>query len=78
MLMKIMPSSNTKKNVIFMNYNNYTKKSKDNSYHSFNNTRNYFASLRFDEEHVPAGDSKTVCVHALWTTVDHDQQIDTY
>ena len=77
-LMKIMPSANTKKNVIWMDYVNKTGRSKDQSYHLFNNTRNYFSALHFDDNHVPAGDSKTLCVHALWTTVAHDQQIDMY
>ena len=76
--MKIMPSSNTKKNVIFMDYVNKTGKSKDQSYHNFNNTKNYFTTLRFDDNHVPAGDSKTLCVHVLWTTINHEEQIDEY
>ncbi len=72
-LLKIMPSANTKKNVIWMDYVNKTSSSKDTSYQLFSNTKNYFSTLHFDDNHVPAGDSKTVCVHALWTTVAHDQ-----
>ena len=86
-LIKIMPSEQTAKNVAPMDYlhTSSISSSKINkkynysqAYHQFNETTNYFTTLRLEEENIPVGTSETFCMHLQWTQAENEYMWDLY
>jgi hypothetical protein len=78
LLARIMPSQNTEKNVLYMDWVSMTTDTEgkdaassqsyyyNKSLHIYNNTKDYFPTLNLNPEFVPVGDSKTLCVNLAW------------
>ena len=78
-----MPSANTENNFITMNYiKNTIEETKagnvDKSYHLFNNTLDYFPTLNFIKEYIPAGNPEPYCFYLSWVSVDKSKMTDKY
>jgi hypothetical protein len=84
---KIMPSENTKGNMMIMqqkdedlikeekiaaNYN-YSQ-----SYYYVNDTEMYFPTFHYIREDVPVGDSEVFCVHIFWTPKENQNTLELY
>jgi hypothetical protein len=78
--LKIMPSYNFKKNVIYMKHINDIYKTNipnsislmekfdmKNTYFFINNTENYYPKLHFRKEYIPAGNSVSLCLSIYWS-----------
>jgi hypothetical protein len=86
--MKIMPSENTRLNVINMlwsNSSNLIKNQKiqklyshNESFHFFDETAQYFPVLKFEDGEVPFGDSDFYCFYLSWTYKEHEGMNDLY
>ena len=85
--LKIMPSENTKGNMIVMNFEdedmlqekklnrlfNYTQ-----SYFFHTNTTMYFPVFHYIRPDVPVGDSEMYCVHLFWTARENEMTLELY
>ena len=82
-----MPSQNTEGNMIIMDW---TKKSSSEDddlgskvdvgdyYFYYNQTQNYFPTLRFHQDSVPFGNSLSYCIHLEWSKKEMKSMIDMY
>lgn len=78
LLARIMPSQNTEKNALFMDWVSMTTETEEKdsassqsyyynkSLHIYNNTKDYFPTLNLNPEFVPVGNSKTLCINLAW------------
>ena len=83
MASKIMPSFNTQKNMLKMDFRQDAIDATDNSeydhgYFYWNKTEHYFSTLRLDPAYVPVGNSKTTCWHTMWIKKKMSNMIDMY
>mmetsp|Transcript_5683 Transcript_5683/g.5185 ORF Transcript_5683/g.5185 Transcript_5683/m.5185 type:complete len:167 (+) Transcript_5683:55-555(+) len=89
--MKIMPSFNTYRNMADMKFSHDssitsevsdeldTERIDSGDWFFYNDTTpNYFPTLYFDEEHVPAGDSQTYCIFLKFIELEHAHKKDHY
>ena len=84
---KIMPSENTKGNMIVMNpqSEDLLKEKKlsrvynySQSYFFHINTTMYFPIFHFIRPDVPVGDSEVYCVHLFWSTKENEMTLELY
>lgn len=84
---KIMPSENTKKNMILLeqqtgNLLQDTKITRAYNYSQVyflhKNTAMYFPTFHFIREDVPVGDSEVYCVHAFWAPIGNLMLLEIY
>lgn len=66
LMLRMMPSANTEKNVMYMDFEEAEAGYMNKSVHYFDNTQHYFPTLNLVPEHVPFGNSKTLCLHLSW------------
>jgi hypothetical protein len=87
--MKIMPSYNTEKNVLYMEHSNDMYKSKipdsisimealnmNNTFFFVNKTANFFPKFAYTQQNIPVGDSISICIAVSWTFVDRGKNYD--
>jgi hypothetical protein len=87
--MKIMPSYNTEKNVLYMEHTNNFYKSKiensldlmesfnmNNTFFFINKTALFFPRMSYITENVPIGDSISMCVAVSWTNKERGENYD--
>lgn len=78
LIARIMPSANSEKNILYMDWVSMTTETEQKdatslqsyyykkSLHIYNNTKDYFPTLNLNSEFVPVGDSKKLCVNLMW------------
>jgi len=47
-------------------------------YFLWKDTKDYFATLKVDENYVPLGDSKPMCIHLSWVKREMRKMVDKY
>jgi hypothetical protein len=84
---KIMPSENTRGNMIVMERRKDTqldeqkiarKYNYSQSYFYHSNTTMYFPVFHYERENVPVGNSEIYCVHTFWTPVENEMTLELY
>lgn len=82
-----MPSQNTEGNMIIMDYTDQgdptesqlgDKVEKGDKYFFYNDTKEYFPTLRFNPEYIPFGDASAFCLHLQWIKKDMKKMYDMY
>ena len=85
--LRLMPSQVNEGNMILMEWTEFDSKEEgklssnvgaDDYFFFFNDTKDLFPTLRYEEEYVPMGDAKTYCVHLDWIRRDQKRMLDMY
>lgn len=82
-----MPSQNTEDNMILMSWTDErnkedvalgTKVDLGDHYFFYNDTTDYFPTLRYNTDYVPFGSATSYCIHLQWIKKDMRKMYDMY